>query len=105
MKSCIQTGLTEFKTEIDQKLTAVRDLGKQTNAKHDKTTEKLHEEVHDAAKRTAKEIEQAQTKTSGGSYARALEQTSHTLKTVSQRNITPQRNPEHILVASCTFKF
>ena len=38
VKSSIQTGLTEFKTEIDQKLTAVRELVKQTIAKHDETT-------------------------------------------------------------------
>ena len=41
LKSSIQTGLTEFKAEIDQKLTAVRDRVKQKIAKHDETTEKL----------------------------------------------------------------
>ena len=53
VKSSAQTRFTEFKTEIDQKLTAVRDLVKQTIAKHDETTEKLVEEVHEAAERTA----------------------------------------------------
>ena len=54
VKSSAQTRFTEFKPEeIDQKLTAVRDLVKQTVAKHDETTEKLIEEVHEAAKRTA----------------------------------------------------
>ena len=32
-------------------------------------------------------------------------QTSHTLQTSSQKYITPQRNPEHILIASITFNF
>ena len=32
-------------------------------------------------------------------------QTSHTLQTGSQKYITPQRNPEHILMASSTFNF
>ena len=59
VKSSIQTGLTEFKAEIDQKLTAVRGVVKQKIAKHDKTTEKLVEEVHEAIKRTVKQIEQA----------------------------------------------
>ena len=105
VKGSIQTGVTEFKAEIDQKLTAVKDFLKQTIAKHDETTEKLVEEVHEAAKRTAKQIEQAQTNTSGASYARALGETSHTLQTGSQKYLTPQRNPEHILIASSTFNF
>ena len=50
MKSSIQTRFTEFKAEIDQKLTALRDLVKQTIAKHDETTEKLVEEVQEATK-------------------------------------------------------
>ena len=50
VKSSIQTGLTDFKAEIDQKLAAVRDLAKQTIAKHGKMTEKLVEEIHKAAK-------------------------------------------------------
>ena len=86
-------------------MTAVKDLVKQTIAKHDETTEKLVEEVHESAKRTAKQIEQAQTNTSGASYARALGETSHTLQTGSQKYLTPQRNPEHILIASSTFNF
>ena len=61
--------------------------------------------MHEAVKITAKQIEQAQTNTSGASYARAVGQTSHTLQTGSQKNITPQRNPEHILIASSTFNF
>ena len=81
VKSSIQTGLTEYKAEIDQKLTAVRDQVKQIIAKHVETTEKLVEEVHEAAKRTAKQIEQAQTNTSGASCARALGQPRHTLQT------------------------
>ena len=56
-------------------------------------------------KRTAKQIEQAQTNTSGASYARVLGQTNHTLQTGSQKYITPQRNPEHILIASSLFNF
>ena len=32
-------------------------------------------------------------------------QTNHTLQTGSQKYITPQRNPEHISIASSTFKF
>ena len=72
-KSSIQTGLTEIKAEIDQKLTAVKDLVKQTIAKHEETTEKLVEVVHETAKRTAKQIEQEQTNTSGASYATALD--------------------------------
>ena len=104
-KSSIQTGLTEFKAEIDQRMTAVKDLVKQTIAKHDETTEKLVDVVHEAAKRTAKQIEQVQTNTSGASYARALGQTSHTLQTGSQKYTTPQRNPEHFLIASRTFNF
>ena len=51
------------------------------------------------------QIEQAQTNTSETSYARALGQTSQTLQTGSQKYITPQRNPEHILIASSTFNF
>ena len=39
VKSSIQTGLTEFKAELDQELTAVKDLVKQTIVKHDETTE------------------------------------------------------------------
>ena len=54
VKNSIQTRLTEIEAEIDQKLTAVKDLVKQTPAKHDKTTDKLVEEVHEAAKRTEK---------------------------------------------------
>ena len=104
-KNSIQSGLTEFKVEIDQKLTAVKDFVKQTNAKHDETTEKLVEVVHEAAKTTAKEIEKGQTNTSGASYARAVGQTSHTLQTGSHKYITPQRNPENILIASSTFNF
>ena len=96
VKSSIQAGLKEFKAEIDQKLTAVKDLVKQTIAKQDETTGKLVEEVHEAAKRTAKQIEQAQTNTSGASFARALGQTSQTLKTGSKKYLTPQRSPEHI---------
>ena len=38
VKSSIQTGPKRVKAEIDQKLPAVRDLVKQTIAKHDKTT-------------------------------------------------------------------
>ena len=83
MKSTIQTELTDFRAEIDEKVIAVRDLVKQTIAKHDKTTEKLVKEVHEAAKRTAKQITQAQTNTSGVSYDWALGQTSHTLQTGS----------------------
>ena len=105
VKSSIQTGLTEFKVEGDQKLTDVRALVNQIIAKHDETTEKPVEEVHEAAKRTGKQIEQAQTNTSGASYARALGQTNHALQTGSQKFITPQRNPEHILIASSTFNF
>ena len=93
-----KTGLTEFKAEVDQKLTVVKDVVKQTIAKHDKMTEKLVEVVHEAVQTTAKQIEQAQTNTSGASYARAVGQTSHTLQTALQKNITPQRNPEHILI-------
>ena len=62
-------------------MTAVKDLVKQAIAKHDETTGKLVEEVHEAAKRTAKQTEQAQTNTSGASYARAVGETSHTLQT------------------------
>ena len=105
VKRSIQTRLTEFKAEVDKKLTDVRDLVKQTIAKHNETTEKLFEEVHEAAKRTAKQIEQGQTNTSGASYASALGQTNHTLQTGSQNYIIPQRNPEHILIASSTFNF
>ena len=100
----IQTGLTDFKADVDQKLTVFKDLAKQTNAKHDETTEKL-EVVQEAVKTSAKQIEQAQTNTSGASYAKAVGQTSHTLQTGSQKYITPQRNPEHILIASSTFNF
>ena len=103
VKSSIQTGLTEFKAEIDQKLTVVRNLVKETIAKHDETTEKLVEEVHEAAKRPAKQTKQAQTNTSEASCARALGQTSHTLQTGSQEYITLQRNPEQIFIASSTF--
>ena len=103
VKSSIQTGLTEFKAVIVHKLSAVRDLVKQTIAKHDKTTEKLVEEVHQAAKKTAKQTVQAQTNTSGARYARALGQTSHTFQTVSQKNITLQRSTELILIVSITF--
>ena len=53
VKSIVQTGLTEFTAEIDQKLTTVRDRVKQTIAKHDETTEKIVEEIHGAAKRIA----------------------------------------------------
>ena len=104
-KRSIQTGLTEFKEEVDQKLTVVKDLVKQTIAKHDETTEKNAEVVHEAVRTTAKLIEQAQTNTSGESYARAVGQTSHTLQTGSQKYITPQRNPKDILIASSTFNF
>ena len=102
MKSRIQTGLTEVKAEIDQKLTTVRQLVKQTNAKHDETTEGLGQEVDEAAKTTAKQIEQAQTKTSGASYAGALGRTGLTSQTGSQKYKTPQCNPEHISIASST---
>ena len=85
VKCSIQTGLTEFKSEIDQKLTAFKDLVKQTIAKHDETTEKLVEVVHEAAKRTPKQIEQAHTNISGAGYARALGQTSHNSQTGSQK--------------------
>ena len=60
-------------------MTVVKDLVKQTIAKHDETTEKLVEVVDEAVKTTAKQIEQAQTSTSGASYARAVGQTSQTL--------------------------
>ena len=86
-------------------MTVVKDLVKQTIAKQDETTEKLVEVVHEAVKTTAKQIEPAQTNTSGASYAKAVGQTSHTLQTGSQRYISPQRNPEHILIASSTFNF
>ena len=105
VKSSILTGLKEFKAEIGQKLTAVIDLVKRTIAKHDKTTEKPAEEVHEEAKRNAKELEKAQTKTSGAIFARAVGQTSRTLQTVSQKDITPQRHPEQNLIASSTFNF
>ena len=72
MKCSIQRGLTEIKAEGDQKVTALRDPVKQTFVKHDETTQKLVEEVHGAAKKTAKQKEQAQAKTSRASYARAL---------------------------------
>ena len=52
-----------------------------------------------------KQIETAHTNTSGASDATPLGQTSHTLQTGSQKYITPQRNPEHILIASSTFNF
>ena len=104
-KRSIQTGLTEFKAEVNQKMRVAKDLVKQTIAKHDETTEKLVEVVHEAVKTTAKQIEQAQTNTSGASYARAVGQTSHTLQTGSKKYIAPQRNPEHILIASSTFHF
>ena len=86
-------------------MTVVKDFVKQTIAKHDETSEKLVEVVHEAVKTTAKQIEQAQTNTSGASYARAVGQTSHTLQTGSQKYITPQRNPEHNFIASRTFNF
>ena len=98
-KRSIQTGLTEFKAEVDQKMTVVTDLVKQTIAKHDETTEKLVGVVHEAVKTTPKQIKQAQTKTSRASYARAVGQTSHSLQIGSQKYITPQRNPEQILIA------
>ena len=104
-KRSIQTGLTEFKAEVDQNLAVVKDLVKQTIAKHDETNEKLVDVVHEAVKTTPKQIEQAQTNTSGASYARAVGQTSHTLQTGSQKHITLQRNPEPILIASSTFNF
>ena len=104
-KRSIQTRLTEFKAEVDQKMTVVKDLVKQTVAKHDETTKKLVEVVHEAVKTTGKQIEQAQTKTSRASYARAVGQTSHTLQSGSQKYITPQRNPVHILIASSTSNF
>ena len=97
MKSSLQTGLTEFK--------AVRDLVRQTFAKHNETTEKLVEVVPEAAKRTSNQIEQAQTNTYGASYARALGQTGPSLQTGSQKYIVPQGNPEHLLIASSTFNF
>ena len=86
-------------------MTVVKDLVKQTIAKHDETTEKLVEEVHEAVKTTAKQKAQTQTNTSGASYARAVGQTGPTLQTGSQKNITRQHNPEHILIASSTFNF
>ena len=104
-KRSIQTGLTEFKAEVDPKMTVVKDLVKQTIAKNDETTEKLVEVWHEAVKTTAKQIEQAQTNTSRASYAKAVGQTSHTLQTGSHKYITPQRNLEHILIASSTFNF
>ena len=67
VKNSTQTGVTDIGAEIDQKSAAVRDLVKQTIAKHDKTTEKLVEEVPEAAKTIAKQKEQAQTNTSGAS--------------------------------------
>ena len=51
VKSSKETGLTEIKTEMDRKLTAVKDLEKQTIAKQDETTKKLVEEVHEATKK------------------------------------------------------
>ena len=48
---------------------------------------------------------QAQTNTSGASYARAQGQTSRTLQYGSEKYITPKRNPEHLLIASSTFNF
>ena len=104
-KRSIQTGLTEFKAEVDQKMAVVKDLVKQTIAKHDETTEKLVEVVHEAVKTTAKQTERGQTNTSGASHAAAVGQTSHTLQNGSQKYITPQRNHEHILIASSTFNF
>ena len=97
-KRSIRTGLTEFKAEIDQKLLVVKDLVKQTIPKHDETTEKLVGGVHEAVKTTAKQIEQAQTNTSGASYAKALGQTSHTLQIGLQKYVIPQRILEHILI-------
>ena len=86
-------------------MTVVKDIVEQTIAKHDETTEKLVEVVHEAVKTTAKQIEQAQTNTFGASYARAVGQTSHTLQTGSEKYIIPQRNPEHIVIASSIFNF
>ena len=80
VKSSIQTGLTEIRAEVDQKLTAVLNLAEQLNARHDEATEKLIEELQGAAKRPAKQIELAQTNTFVASYASALGQTSHTLQ-------------------------
>ena len=97
--------LTDFEAQIDQKMTVVKDLMKQPNAKHDETTKKLVEVVHEVAKRTGKQIEQEQTNNSGANYARALGGTSHTLQTSSQNYTTPQRSVEHILIASSTFNF
>ena len=77
-KRSIQTGFTEFKAEVNQKMTVIKVLVKQTIAKPDETTAKLVEVVHEAVKTTAKQIEQTQTNTSGASYARAVGQTSHT---------------------------
>ena len=102
-ENSVQTGLTEFKAEMDHRLRDVIDLVKQTFAKDGETTEKLVEEVHEAAKRTAKLIKQAQISTSGASYNRGMGQTSHTLKSGSQKHIISQRNPEYILIASGTF--
>ena len=85
-------------------MTNFRHLVKQTIGKLDETTEKLVEEIHEAGIRSAEQIEQAHTKTSRASYARALRQTKHTLQTGSQKYIIPQRNFEHILIASSTFK-
>ena len=56
-KSSKWTGLKELKAEIDQKLTAAREFVEQTIAKHDETTKKLAEQVHEAAKRAAKQVE------------------------------------------------
>ena len=104
-KNSLRRGLTEFKAEIDQKTTAFRDLAKQTIAKNDEMTEKLVQEGHEAAKRTDKPKEQAQTNTSGSTQARAPGQKGHTLQTGSKKDVTPQRNLEHILIASSTFNF
>ena len=104
-KSSIRTELTEFKAQIDQKLTDVGDLLKQTIAKHDETTEKLAEVVHEAPKENAKQIGEAQTNTSGASYARAWGHTNHTLQTGSQKQLAPQRNPEAVLIPSSMFNF
>ena len=104
-KRSILTGLTEFRAEVDQNFTVVKDLVEQTIAKHDKTSEKFVEVVYEAVKTNAKQKEQAQTNISGASYARAVGQTSHILKTGSQKYKSPQRNPEHILIASSTFNF
>ena len=47
----VQTGLTEVKAEVDQKLTVVKDLLEQTIAEHDETTGNIVEVVHEAVKK------------------------------------------------------